>query len=71
MADQVTVRVEGLDDLARAFDRVADDLQAELGAGFVPKARYQGMGGVPFVVGRLRLVATQAGFEVGGMEDGE
>ena len=71
MADSVSVRVTGLDDLQRAFDQVQRELLAELGAGFVPKARYHGMGGVPFVVGRVRLVAQRAGFEVSGMDDGE
>lgn len=67
----VTIHVEGLADLDRAFRQVGDDLAHELGAGFVPKAQYRGQGGVPFVVGRVRFVAERARFTTHGMDDGE
>jgi hypothetical protein len=67
VADQtIQVRVLGLGELDRAFDRLVDDLHAELRPGFVPQRRYHGLGGVPFAVTGTEKAARQNGFTIRG-----
>ena len=67
MADQtVTVRILGLREIDQAFDRMVDDIHAELRPGFVPLHRYHGLGGIPFAVTGVEKAARQNGFTMRG-----
>lgn len=70
MADTVRIKIIGLDDLDRAFDAVIADLAAEMRSGFIPEARYHGMGGAPFTLDKVDVVAPRHRFlirNVGGL----
>jgi len=62
MANSVTIRVHGLDDLDDAFTDFVEQLAAELAPGFVPESQYRGMAGEPFTVEKIELVSVQVGF---------
>ena len=67
MADEtIRVRVLGLDAIEGAFDRMVQDIHAELRPGFVPEARYHGLGGIPFSVVGVEKAARQNGFTIRG-----
>lgn len=67
MADQtIQVRIRGLGELDRAFDRMVDDIHAELRPGFVPRHEYHGLGGIPFSVTGVEKAARQNGFTIRG-----
>jgi len=62
----IQVRILGLDKLDDAFDAMIRDIHAELRPGFVPEARYHGLGGIPFSVTGVEKAARQNGFVMRG-----
>lgn len=62
----IEIRIRGVREVDQAFDRMIDDLHAELRPGFIPEHRYQGLGGIPFSVTGVEKAARRNGFVIRG-----
>lgn len=56
------IQILGLADVKGGLQALIPQLLTELRPGFIPQHRYVGLGGVPFVLEKIDLVAKRLGF---------